>query len=128
MKKKFCFFILIFIFSKWSFVYADDSMAVYAGKTYEMDLDYSIQLLRKYFVQKVSGGRPVYEIEKLTKKEKYLLEDALDEYELAVNDVYKVRISIDKKILMLVVQIDSVNKSGTDYNYSWWSIGELIFF
>ena len=66
------------------------SGATYAGKSYEMDLDYAIQDLRnRYIRENKKSGLTTYKIEKLTKNETKLLNNALSEYKLEKDDVLK---------------------------------------
>lgn len=108
------------------------SGATYAGKDYEMNLDYAITQLKNEFIRvNKNAGRTTYKIEKLTNNEKRLLDDALFEYRLEKGDVYTVQIgemsTTPMRILKIVVRIDSVYNNGRNWNYTWWSIGKIYY-
>ena len=132
MKKKIFIFLCFFLVADFCFAYGDMSDAEYAGKDYEMDLDYSISQLKNEWIRvNKRQGYTVYKIEKLTKNETRLIDDALYEYRLEKGDVYTVRIgeisTNPMRVLKIVVRIDRVYNSGRNWDYTWWSIGKTYF-
>lgn len=130
MKKKILIFLCFFIVVDFCFAYGDMSGAEYDGKDYEMDLNYSITLLKNEWIRvNKSQGYTVYKIEKLTNNEKRLLDDALSEYRLEKGDVYTVQIgeisTNPMRILKIVVRINRVYNNGRTWDYTWWSIGKI---
>lgn len=132
MKRISLILVCFFLAANFCFAYGDMSGATYAGKDYEMNLDYAITQLKNEFIRvNKNAGRTTYKIEKLTNNEKRLLDDALFEYRLEKGDVYTVQIgemsTTPMRILKIVVRIDSVYNNGRNWNYTWWSIGKIYY-